>query len=45
MLIRVSRPAAMAWGVAFLTAHCLILVMMTFVLGFGVAALAEIASS
>ena len=47
MLIRVSgRPVTIAWGVVFLSAHCLILVSMTlFVTYFGVAILTEIASS
>ena len=47
MLIGINgRPAAIAWGVVFLTAHCLILVSMTFFLTyFGVAVIAEIAHS
>jgi hypothetical protein len=47
MLIGISgRPAAIAWGVVFLSAHCLILVLMSFFLTyFGVAVLTEIANS
>jgi hypothetical protein len=47
MLIGISgRPAAIAWGVVFLSAHCLILVLMTFFLTYyGVAVLTEIANS
>ncbi len=47
MLIGISgRPAAVAWGVVFLSAHCLILVSMTFFLTYvGVAVLTEIANS
>ena len=47
MLIGISgRPIAIAWGVVFLTAHCLLVVSMTFFMTyFGVAVLADIAHS